>query len=65
MLAVTASVEPCHGPSIIPPPGRCWGHFFSRYALDEAWRVVFAISATTDVAAGAYFAIRFIIGLQL
>lgn len=33
--------------------------------MDEGWRVVFAISATAVVAGGAFFAIRFIIGLHL
>ena len=47
------------------PPARCWGHFCARRALDEAWRVALAISATAVVAGCAYFAIRFIIGLQL
>lgn len=33
--------------------------------LDEAWRVVFAVSATMVVIGGAFFAIRFIIALHL
>jgi hypothetical protein len=33
--------------------------------MDETWRVVFALSATAIVAAGSFFAIRFIIGLNL
>ncbi len=33
--------------------------------MDESWRVILAISTTAVVAGGAYFAIRFIIGLHL
>ena len=33
--------------------------------MDEAWRVVLAISATVIVAAGAFFAIRFVMALHL
>ena len=47
------------------PPGPMLGPPRMEIALDEAWRVVFAISATAVVAGGAFFAIRFIMALHL
>ncbi|PPQ14273.1 hypothetical protein CV770_37940 [Bradyrhizobium sp. AC87j1] len=73
VFPVTASVARgkslSGGPSIIMPPGPMLGppreSFYTRCRLDETWRVVFALSATAIVAAGSFFAIRFIIGLNL
>ena len=73
MFLVTASVPRgkslSGGPSIIMPPGPMLGPprgpFLYGCRLDETWRVIFAISATTIVVAGSFFAIRFIIGLHL
>ncbi|MCS3931966.1 hypothetical protein ABIF65_003273 [Bradyrhizobium japonicum] len=70
VFPVTASVPRGQslfgGPSIIMPPGSMLGPpRNTRRRLDETWRVVFALSATAIVAAGSFFAIRFIIGFNL